>query len=148
MNKLEEILKIAQIHVSRIERAIFHINDLFPIDAIMIQTINEQQMVWIDLLVNRFGKLQDLLATKLIDVFLEIHQENIENLTMIDKLNKLERFGIITNAQLWSKMRQVRNHIAYEYPDAPALQAKYLNEIFQLTPQLLKILDNIKSKIR
>ncbi|MDX2050621.1 MAG: hypothetical protein SFT93_05600, partial [Rickettsiaceae bacterium] len=71
----------------------------------------------------------------------------LENMTMIDKLNKLEKLQIINSVSTWEEMRRTRNHIAHEYPDKPELTAKYLNQIYNLAPELLNILDNIKNYI-
>ena len=146
-NKLHEIFKIANIHVDRIKLALQHIGNLFPVSASMIVNMGENDIVWIELFISRFGKLQDLIGTKLINIFLEENQENIEQLTMLDKINKLERFGIIENIELWKEIRAIRNHIAHDYPNAPELTAKYLNQLFNLTPKLLDILDKIKNKM-
>lgn len=64
----------------------------------------------------------------------------------LDKINKLERLGIIENVELWKEMRDARNHIAHEYPDHPELTALYLNKVFDLAPKLLKFFDTIKNK--
>lgn len=147
MNTLNEMVKIADIHADRIRVSIKRIEHLFPIRPDMICFMKEDDLVWIDFLINRFGKLQDLLGSKLIDLFLEQQAEDAERITMLDKLNKLERLGMIDSVELWKEMREVRNHIAHDYPDQPALTALYLNKIFKLAPQLLQIFDAIKKRI-
>ena len=134
-----ELIKIAQTHVERIQLALQKTQHLFPLDQTSITQLNENDLVWLEFLISRFGKLQDLLGTKLIDAYLLAQQENIEQLSMLDKLHKLERLGIIEDSELWKKMRNARNHISHEYPDHPELTAKYLNQIFELAPELLQI---------
>jgi hypothetical protein len=148
MNKFQEIMKIADIHVARIQSAIHNIGHLFPINATKLKALTENELVWIDLLIHRFGKLQDLIGAKLINIFLEAQIEDINGLTMLDKVNKLERLNIIENTQLWKNMREVRNHIAHEYPDHPEIMVRYINQIFELTPKLLEILHNIAAKMK
>tara|TARA_B110000459_G_C16524606_1_gene454188 strand:- start:51 stop:362 length:312 start_codon:yes stop_codon:yes gene_type:complete len=65
---------------------------------------------------------------------------------MIDKIHKLERIGIITDAQEWQDMRKIKNHISHEYPDHPEIIARYLSKLFELTPNLLEILARIKAQ--
>lgn len=146
MNKFQEISKIADIHVKRIESSKQHLTRLFPINSKTINTLQEEDLAWLDMLINRFEKLQDLIGAKLIDIFLEEKGETIENLSVLDKINKLERLKIIENSQLWQKMREARNHIAHEYPDSPMLTARYLNQIFELTPKLLDIYNQLKNR--
>ena len=78
--------------------------------------------------------------------FLISKKEVIDGKTMIDKINKLERIGIIANAQVWEDLIEARNHISHEYPDHPERIARYLNKIFDLIPTLLEILELIKTR--
>lgn len=145
MHKVKEVIKIADIHAQRINSAIRHTQHLLPMTAENWKILPENDFVWIDLLINRFGKLQDIIGAKIIDLFLEAKAENIESLTLLDKLHKLEKLGIIDDAEVWKEMRTVRNHVAHEYPDKPELTAEYINRIFSLTPYLLKILQTLKN---
>lgn len=148
MNTLQEILKIAEIHAKRIAYAMDRLSKLFPISPSAVENISEQDFLFIELLTTRFSKLQDFIGAKLVDAFLDSQGELTYNMTMIDKINKLERLAIIDDATLWSRMREVRNHLAHEYPDHPEITAKYLNQVFELAPQLLTFLKNIKQKIK
>ena len=146
MTKLNEILKIADIHVGRIKMAVDHLKDTFPLDEQKVVALNQDQLVYLDFLTFRFAKLQDLIGQKVIDEFLISKKEVIDGKTMIDKINKLERIGIISNAQVWEDLREARNHISHEYPDHPERIARYLNKIFDLIPTLLEILELIKTR--
>lgn len=147
MNKLKEIMKIADIHADKITLALSRLNSSFPLNGRKILNITEQEMVYIELLINRFAKLQDYLGRILINKFLEAVKDYDDKMTTIDKINKLEKLQIIDNAELWHKMREVRNLVAHEYPDQPELMAKYINQIFDFTPELLKIFNKIKVRM-
>ena len=67
---------------------------------------------------------------------------------MIDKINKLEKLGILSHAALWNEMRFARNSAAHEYPNHPELTAIFLNQVFNLSPALIEILNNIQKAIR
>ncbi len=146
MSALHEIIKIAEIHAHRIHIALKHTHTLFPMGPDALQSLTEDHMVWIDLLINRFGKLQDIIGSKMIDLFLESQGEIVECLTMLDKIHKMEKFNMIKDAQTWKDMRSARNHIAHEYPDHPELMAIYLNQIFFLIPPLFEMFDSLKKK--
>ena len=146
VNKLRDLLSVADIHAARLTMALTELREIFPIDQAKVQSFARDELLLTELLVSRFGKLQDLLGAKLIDLFLEESGETIESLTLIDKINKLERFRIISDASDWKAMREARNHSTHEYPDHPELTAMYLNEIFDLTPKLLGVLNSIKQK--
>ena len=143
---LKEILEVADIHVNRIKLAETKIQALYPFDADKIRVLDDNALAWIEVLIHRFGKLQDLIGSKLIDVFLDLNQESMPTQTMLDKLNKLERLGIV-KIDLWTQMRDARNHVAHEYPNDPALTAFYLNQIIDLIPKLLELYRTLNDKI-
>lgn len=147
MNKVEEIIKVADIHADKIRSSFDQLKNIFPLNEDKASNIEDQDQLLIERLVNRFGKLQDLVGSKLINEFLVLKREYADKLSMIDKLNKLERLEIIESVGLWDDMRKVRNQIAHEYPDEPALMAKYLNQVYDLTPKLLDIYNNLKERL-
>lgn len=147
MNKLSKIIDIANVHGAKIIDAKAHISKLFPVDKNTMTNLSKIDFLWIELLVSRFGKLQDILGAKIIPLFFEEHQTNIQNMTMLDIINLCEKVGIIKNAALWKEMRSIRNHVESEYPDHPELIALYLNQLYDLIPELLSILDNIEKRM-
>jgi uncharacterized protein YutE (UPF0331/DUF86 family) len=148
MIELGEMIKIADVHAERIKMALAELEQLLPFNADKVELLAKDKLLLTDLLVHRFGKLQDLLGNKIINEFLKFIDEYAANLSMLDKIYKLERLEIIEDAELWKEMRKVRNHITHEYPDHPDFTAADLNKIIELAPHLLKILDNIKIRIK
>lgn len=53
------------------------------------------------------------------------------------KLQRLERLGVIPSADTWRLLREVRNSLAHEYPDDPALQAAALTRFVRAVDELL-----------
>lgn len=146
MSNFNQMIRIADIHAERIRLAIDNTRHLFPIDETTVIKMRADDLAWTELLLSRFGKLQDFIGAKIIDAFFEINFENTSNLTILDKVHRLEKLEIL-EAQTWKDMRETRNHIAHEYPDQPELTARYLNQIYELAPMLLTILDNIKNYV-
>ena len=144
MNKLTEILKVAEIHVVRINYAMNQLSTFFPVSPTKIQQLPDQELPLIELLVSRFSKLQALIGAKLVDAFLEAKGEPFQEITMIDKINKLEKLGLVPDADIWLKMRTLRNHLTHEYPDHPEITANFLNQLFTMVPQLLSLFENLK----
>lgn len=146
-NNLKHSIDIANIHLNRIHMAMNFLQPLYPLTAEKVKNFQEKELLYTELLINRFGKLQDMLGAKIINYFLDLSLELNTNSSMIDKINYLERIQIIDHAYLWQEMRNVRNRVAHEYPDQLELSAKYLNEIIELTPKLIQFFENIKNKI-
>lgn len=146
--KLKELLKIADIHTERITMALSGIETLLPLDAEKVTSFTQQEMLLTDLLINRFGKLQDVLGNHIFNQLLMLTQDYEENMTMLDKIHKLEKIGVIADAEIWKKMRQARNYAAHEYPDHPELTAIHLNNIANFAPQLIQTLEKVKMEVK
>ena len=69
-------------------------------------------------------------------------------MTFIDRLNRLEKFGVLDEAENWMKMRQIRNHLSHEYPDQPEIMAEYLNDAFNFGKTLLYYLEATTSFLK
>jgi hypothetical protein len=70
--------------------------------------------------------------------------EQTDKLTMIDKLNLLERLEVVESRDRWEEMRKVCNQFSHEYPSEPELLADNLNEAFAMGPELLECLKRAK----
>lgn len=149
MNKDEalSIKKIADIHVLRIKQALEDIENLFPLNANKVENLQKQEILCIEMLTSRFSKLQDFLGNVVFDVFFEVEGENITDWTPIDKLNKLEKYGLIENANIWRQIRKSRNFLTHEYPEQFSIISESLNAIYSFVPILLDINTKIFEKI-
>jgi hypothetical protein len=75
----------------------------------------------VDQLLFRFTKLQDTLGERLIPATLSLLQEPFEAWPMRDRLNRLEKLGVLDVDQ-WLAWRDIRNRLAHEYPDQPDIR--------------------------
>ena len=140
-----EAIKIADIHQSRLVQSVEHLQSLFPLTPDKMQGIKEIDLLYLEMLTSRFAKLQDYIGSTLIDVFLDSLAENRLRLSMIDKLHLLEKFGVIEDSFAWIRIREIRNHLAHEYPLAPEITCDHLNKVFLCILDLLKFLENLKN---
>lgn len=142
------MLKIADLHVKHLQDALNDIKDDFPCDEKFIINMDKNTLRILDTMTGRFGKLQDLVGTRIIDLYLQNQSQPIEGLTIIDKVHKLEKLHIIENEDIWRELREVRNHIAHEYPDNPELAAQHLNNVYKLAPTLINIYQKLATAIK
>ncbi len=140
---LSSVIETAQIHASRIQYARNKLRDRFPLSSKTVMAITEDDLPIFELYTSRFGKLQDLMGNSLFPKLLAATGDLSNDMTFIDKLNRLEKLEIIGSAEQWITMRQLRNHLAHEYPDEPAMTAGYLNQAFELGNTLLTDLNHI-----
>ena len=117
-----------------IRKEIFHLKatdqSLFeqPITTVALESLegdlrfSEQ----IDAFVTRFNRLQDTLGDKMLPPLLAFNAENIG--TMIDNLDKAERFGWINSTDQWLEIRKLRNQMVHEYIEDLDILSDALNQ--------------------
>ena len=144
---IKSLIQVAKIHESHLRDALNQLEGMFPITAEKVAHLTKQEFLFLDFFINRFCKLQDFMGSKLIDAVLIELDIFSDNLTMLDKINKLEKFDLIKEARLWQEIRKLRNHLIHEYPDHPELTTQYLNQAYPLAFDLLEILNNLLKKL-
>lgn len=137
--RFRSLVNECRIHEKRILHARERCAELIPLNAESYANLSEDKIEHIDQLVYRFGKLQDAIGAKLFLRIVETLQEGTESLTFIDKLNILEKAGVIDSARQWRILREIRNQLAHDYEDDPEEGSKYLNDLFYSADTLIKI---------
>jgi hypothetical protein len=88
----------------------------------------------------RFGKLQDTLGTRVLPAILDLTEEPFPESTPFgQKLQRLERLNVIPSVTQWRMLRELRNQIAHEYLEAPALKAAALNRFLDGINDILQV---------
>lgn len=132
--KYRKSFEEAKKHIDRLKKAfkILKSKNLFPLDKDKVESIlnDEYLSAILDQIVYRYSKLQDSLS-KIIRNYLYLKGENVENLTMIDVLNKAEKFELGINKEKWFELRELRNILVHEYEDEKSKIAETLNKIYQ-----------------
>src|SRR5207302_7223621 len=137
---------VCDLHVDRIEKALHHLKHLMPFQEDKIESLKDNELAYLELLTNRFARLQDTLGAKIFPLFLRIIDESRPEDTAIDRLHKLEKFGIL-NAKEWAQMRDLRNHITHEYPDSPKVTVTNLNKVTTYAHHLIVFWRGLKNRI-
>lgn len=101
----------------------------------------------LELMKNRFAKLQDAIGGKIFPLVLKILQEYRPEESFLDRLHKLERLNIIESIELWNRFREVRNSIAHDYPETSAVTVAALNECESLCTVLILFWNQLKKYI-
>ena len=119
--RLQDVWRQVMRHRHHMRHALAAIAPRRPFSAATLADLDDDAVQDIDQFVLRFGKLQDVLDTRLFPALLDVLQEPYEDRPMLDKLNRLEKLGLLESTEAWEKLRALRNHFAHEYPDEPAL---------------------------
>jgi uncharacterized protein with HEPN domain len=149
MNKktIQSLIEVSRMHETKLLYALNNLAYMFPLTEEKIVNLTQQELVLVDFLVYRFSRLQDFMWSNLIDAVLIQLNEFSDKFTMIDKMNKLEKFELIKDARLWQDIRKLRNQLTHEYPNHPKLVADLLNQTYPLSFELLEILNNLLRRL-
>jgi hypothetical protein len=137
MNEIYEKLKSA---VSEQERNFIHIyhaleklNSYLPI---MQEHLDDKEVVeHIDQMIFRFMKIQDGIGRRLIPSIVEAIEADTSEMTFIDKLNRLEKFGLMEPNE-WNIYRKIRNDLTHIYPEEKEALLEAINEAVAIIPKL------------
>ena len=89
----------------------------------------------VEAFVGRFSRLQDTLGDKLLPVLLEVLGE--KPTSVIDNLDRAERLGWITSADVWMTIRSIRNQMVHEYVEDLTILASALQTGHTFVPILV-----------
>ena len=112
---IDDIIAKTDLHRKRLNLALKEIKEWDNIDSDIFE--NFEKIKVIDTFIYRFIKLQDIMGEKLFKVFLDDIGEYRDNMSLLDVLDKLEKFEIIDNANKWFEYRKLRNQLTHEYPN-------------------------------
>ena len=135
---IENHLATVKLHL---QRASFSYEQLKRV-KINIDLFDEpEQIKTIDAFIFRFIKLQDFMGEKLFKSFLDSIGEYNEIMSLLDALDRMEKLGIIQNADDWMNYRKIRNKLTHEYPNNQ-------NEIIEGIKTALNIFEKIEDIVK
>lgn len=143
--KIQKYINECRKHRVRINEAFEEIKNIFPLSGRKYLNLTSNEIKNIDQYLFRFSKMQDTVGDKLFRLIVEDFVENIDTMTFIDILNRLEKVGIIQSSTEWITLRKARNNIAHQYDDDEDEMAEAINNIFAQRDVLLSIFDNIEN---
>lgn len=112
---INEIIDKVNLHKKRAKLALEEIKKWDELDSGIFEDF--EKIKTIDTFIYRFIKLQDIMGEKLFKTFLDSIGEYKDNMSLLDVLDKLEKFEIISDANKWMEYRKLRNELTHEYPN-------------------------------
>ncbi|MDP4028133.1 MAG: hypothetical protein Q8P42_04095 [Gallionella sp.] len=137
MNELHEKIKSA---LAEQDGNFIHIHNalekLKPYLPIVSAHLDDRDVVGhIDQMIFRFMKIQDGMGRRLIPLIVEMIEADTSEMTFIDKLNRLEKFGLIEPGE-WNSYRKIRNDLAHTYPEEKEELVGAINEATAIIQKL------------
>ncbi len=150
--KLQKIINECDKHILRMNSAYKKIVASLPLDAESYTKLNEDEVEHIDQYLFRFAKLQDAIGKRFFKAIFVSLEEDIEDISFIDLLNRLEKLNILASAEQWLELRKIRNVLSHTYEDEPEEMSIAINDIFDKKEAIEKIYkqliayNNLKNK--
>lgn len=137
MNELAERVKSV---LSEQDRNFLHIHHaldkLTPYLPIGVLHLDDSDVVeHLDQMVFRFMKIQDGIGRRLIPLMVDVIEPDTSEMTFIDKLNKLEKFGLLEPGE-WNGYRKIRNDVTHTYPEEKDALVDAINEAIAVIGRL------------
>lgn len=120
--------------------------DMFPLTGDAVKALGEDALERLDAFRVRFTDLQDCLGNKVFRGLLSLEEE--PSSTQLDRLNAIEKRGLIPSFDAWRQWREVRNALTHDYPEHEDERATALNHAFAFAPQLIDVLHRTGAYVR
>ncbi len=141
------LIKLLQEQLTILDSAVVVLQESYdrvkPIFDQKLSQLSIEQRESCEALTARFSRLCDFLFQKLFRTIDQI--ELVEEGTAIDRLNRMEKRGIISSAHEWRLIRDLRNDIVHEYLIESSDQV--LKDAFASTPLLIKTVQLLKNYV-
>jgi hypothetical protein len=145
--QMQTLVEVCDISAQYLNQAYNKLLPLFPMDEERFDRLSRVELSFLDQLVYRFSKLQDALGAKLFPMLVGLLQQDVDKLTFIDILNRLEKAELLPSAREWQQMRDFRNHLTHEYPSNPELKISNLNASVKYVNELLTYWQTLRVKV-
>ena len=99
----------------------------------------------VEAFVGRFGRLQDTVGDKLLPLLLAALGEKPS--AAIDNLDRAERLELLTSADEWMTMRNLRNQMVHEYVEDPVVLTSALQTGHVFVPALVAAANKMCAEI-
>jgi hypothetical protein len=146
-DRIQEYLRICELHVDRLKWALGQAEQFSPLTPEIFDRLDYRQLAVWDFIVNRFSKLQDCIGSKIFPLVLSLTEENVDSMTTLDRMHKLEKIGFLPSSQVWKKIRDVRNHVTHEYPEKTDSLIAGFNDLIEYSFVLIGYFEKMKSEI-
>lgn len=141
--RFSDAFQECRMHLLHARHALKSMEAHLPLDGPKLASLDLESIQDVDQLVLRYSKLQDSMGSKLFPALLKVLMEPLEDSPMMDKLNKLEKLGVLPGVQRWQELREIRNKFAHDYPEGDEMKAVVLNAACAGVEELAEVLDRV-----
>lgn len=150
MSKVETIIRDG---VARCERIVAGFDDLkgflapvLPVRDDDLSLLPLVERIASIALLKRYEQLRDSLG-RLFRACLSWEGDDVQDMTRRDQANRMEKAGIVPDAQDWIHFSDLRHRLVHEYPIRETEQVDRVNECWAAIPPLIAIFVALKQRL-
>lgn len=152
MTATPEILALQQAHATCLahRRALREaLADLRQRDlkATDLPCLSKEDRRLLDQFAYRYTRLQDDMGVRLLPAILKALAEEVGEMPVADRLNRLEQLRWLDSAAEWLDLRRIRNEFAHDYPSDIEERFARIRLAMTAAERLVEILDGLSQKI-
>jgi hypothetical protein len=144
---LSDYIRIGNIHEATLEFNLREIKNFKLSSTSNFKNLTIPEKNPIDVVIMRFGQLQDMIGAQIFPRILEYLEESNPTDSFIDKLHKLEKLEYLPDVQWWRNLRKLRNNFSHDYLDDYEAIALFFNDLMTQVPQLLDYWKKLQEKL-
>ena len=114
-----------------------------PYPLASLDTLDPVSLESVSALIERFGKLQDLLGGVFREILLVAGEDASDMARVLARMEKLE---LLPSVERWRAMRALRNLGAHEYAPDDAGRTRFVNAVAADVPEILAIADRVTAR--
>lgn len=105
------------------------------------ETYSEEEFMSFEAMTSRYARTTDMLVNKALRSIDTVELEDTG--TIIDIMNRAEKRGIVTSAELLHSIKDLRNSITHEYVTENI--ARFFGKVLEYTPLLKTVIEKLNS---
>ena len=144
---LRQATWLCQTHAFALQEALddLRLQDLSHNDLMQLTKDNRRLL---DQFAYRYTRLQDDMGRSLFPALLQIQGEEISEMSVLDRLNRLEQLRWIDSADEWNDLRRIRNEFTHEYPETAEQRYARFQLAFEAARRIMNILQAIEHRLK
>lgn len=147
-SKLISAIHECDAHQRKLVRSIGLLQDFFPLTEESYLALDDLQIEHIDQFIYRFTKLQDAIGLRLYPSIFAYIEQDSQPRPFLDILARLEKYEIVSDATEWQFFRNLRNHLAHEYPEDTKAIVETLNILVSRWSEFERFFNNARQYLQ
>jgi hypothetical protein len=129
----------------RLRKSYRQLAGLFPLSPASLSELDDDDQQAVDAFLKRFEQLVSAIQDTLFRGLAVLERESLAGRSRRDVAELMERLGALSSSRRFGEIAVVRNRLAHLYPTDPDRQATNLNAAHAATPDLLAVLDGVRT---